>query len=51
MVDERVRKGRFSAREVGLSYEVTLSGADFFKSGTEFRDSRLVGAEENIEYD
>ena len=51
VVDERVRKGRFSAREVGLSYEVTLSGADFFKSGTEFRDSRLVGAEENIEYD
>ena len=50
-VDERERKGRFSAREVGLSYEVTLSGADFFKSGTEFRDARLVGAEENIEYD
>ena len=50
-VDERTRKGRFTAREIGLSYEVTLSGADFFKSGTEFRDARLVGAEEEIEYD
>ena len=50
-VEERVRKGRFTAREVGLSYEVSLSGSDFFKSGTEFRDVRLADAEEGIEYD
>lgn len=50
-VDERVRGGRFTAREVGLSYEVTLTGADYFKAGTEFRDARLLDADEHIEYD
>ena len=50
-VDERVRTGRFTAREVGLSYEVTLTGADYFKAGTEFRDARLLDADEHIEYD
>ena len=50
-VDERERKGRFSAREVGLSYEITLSGADLFPSGTEFRDISLLDADEDIEYD
>ena len=50
-VDERERRGRFSAREVGLSYEITLSGADLFPSGTEFRDISLLDADEDIEYD
>ena len=50
-VDEKERRGRFSAREVGLSYEITLSGVDLFPSGTEFRDISLLDADEDIEYD
>ena len=45
------RSGSFTAAERGLSYEVSLSGADYFKSGIEFRDERLMDAEDDIEYD
>ncbi len=49
--EEKVSNGRFTAREKGLSYEVSVSGADIFKAGTEFRDAELVGIDEGIEYD
>ena len=43
--------GTFTAREQGLSYEVELSGADYFKSGTVFRDERLMDVEDDMYYD
>ncbi|MBR5724344.1 MAG: hypothetical protein IKX62_03085 [Bacteroidales bacterium] len=45
------RTGSFTAVERGLSYEVSLTGADYFKSGLVFRDERLLDAEDDIEYD
>ena len=43
--------GTFTVREHGLSYEVELSGADYFKSGTIFRDERLMDVEDDMYYD
>lgn len=39
------RDGVFTAVERGLSYELSLSGADYFKSGTLFRDERLIDSD------
>jgi len=49
-VDETPRTGTFTVREEGLSYEVSLSGADVFLPGTLFRDDRLINAEENEDF-
>ena len=44
--------GTFTVRERDLSYEVELSGADYFKSGTLFRDERLADVDDNMyDYD
>ena len=50
-MENRIMTGSFSARERGLSYAVNISGSDAFKSGTLFRDERLMDAEDDIEYD
>ena len=48
---KRTGKGSFTARDVDGSFEVRLTGTDVFRSGTLFRDARLVGTDEGIEYD
>ena len=40
------RSGSFTTFERELSYEVNLTGADYFKSGLVFRDERLVDYED-----
>lgn len=50
-MENRIRTGKFTAREEGLSYAVNITGSDAFKSGILFRDERLVNMEDDIEYD
>ena len=50
-MENRIRTGKFTAREEGFSYAVNLTGSDAFKSGTLFRDERMANMEDDIEYD
>jgi hypothetical protein len=50
-MENRIRTGKFTAKEEGLSYAVNITGSDAFKSGTLFRDERMMNMEDDIEYD
>ena len=50
-MENRIRTGKFTAKEDGFSYAVNITGSDAFKSGTRFRDERMVNMEDDIEYD
>ena len=50
-MENRIRTGKFTAKEEGFSYAVNITGSDAFKSGTRFRDERMVNMEDDIEYD
>ena len=43
--EHTARTGTFTVREKELSYVVDLAGSDMFKSGTEFRDERMMDSE------
>ena len=45
------RNGSFTATEHGLSYEVSLSGANYFKNNLLFRDERILDTEADREYE
>ena len=50
-MENRIRTGKFTAKEEGFSYAVNITGSDAFKSGTLFRDERMMNMEDDIEYD
>lgn len=50
-MENRIRTGKFTAKEEGLSYAVNITGSDAFKSGILFRDERMINMEDDIEYD